>query len=184
MRKLNFFLDIDGTLLPFGKGLPQSAIETIEEASRMGHRFFLSTGRSTAEISSYLMEALPLKGGVFSAGCVVVYEGQKIYKKIFPKSEKDEILRYAEENNLAIFLQGEDGTYLTPKAGEMFTSFLTKYIGRVIDIPNFRVVDEFPEDLEIYKLLFISPDGLVPKVRKDFSMITDTFISDLILNLI
>ena len=166
MRKLNFFLDIDGTLLPFGKGVPESAAKAIAKASSEGHRFFLSTGRSTAEVDSRL-KILPLKGGVFSAGGTVVYDGKTIFQRVFSREEKDFILDYARKNNLVVLLQSGDGTYLTKEAGDIFVSLLMKYLGRVIDIPNFKIVDTFPEDLELYKLLFFSLEGKVAQVRKE-----------------
>lgn len=168
MRKLNFFLDIDGTLLPFGKDVPPSAVRAIEEATEAGHRFFLSTGRSTAEIYPSL-NLLPLKGGVYSAGGTVIFEGNTVLKRGFTREDKDFILRYAKENNLIILLQAEDGTYLTKEAQDVFMSLLIKHIGRVIDIPNLKVIESFPDELVIFKLLFFSLEGLVTKVRKDLS---------------
>ncbi len=166
MRRLNFFLDIDGTLLPFGKGVPESAKRAIRHASSLGHRFFLSTGRSLPEVDPEL-KALPFSGGVYSAGGVVVLDDKVISRRVFSKEEKDFMLDYAEGEGLALLIQSEDGTYLSKESGELFTSLLKKHIGRVLDIPNFKLVDSFPENLDIYKLLFISVEGKVDKVRQD-----------------
>ena len=168
MHKLNFFLDIDGTLLPFGKGLPESAVKAIEDATKLGHRFFLATGRSIAEIDPTL-KALPLKGGVFSAGCVVIFEGKEIHRKVFSPEDKAFVLDYAKKNNLEILIQCADGTYLSERAMELFVTLMTKYVGRVLDVPNLKVMNTFPEDLEVFKLLFFSLDGRVGEIRKELS---------------
>ena len=88
--KLNFFFDVDGTLLPFGRDVPQSAVNAISRARSNGHRVFLSTGRSTAEISSKL-DVIPLDGGVYSAGAKVIADGKVLYKRIFTEEEKADI---------------------------------------------------------------------------------------------
>ena len=168
MHKLNFFLDIDGTLLPFGRGIPESAVKAIEDGTKLGHRFFLATGRSVAEIDPTL-KALPLKGGVFSAGSVVVFDGKEIQRRTFSKDEKDFILEYSKKNNLEILIQSGDGTYLTKRALELFVSLMTKYVGRVLDVPNLMVMDTFPKDLEVFKLLFFSLDGRVSEIRKELA---------------
>lgn len=44
------FLDVDGTLVNYENHLPDSAIAAIRAARKNGHRVYLSTGRSRAEI--------------------------------------------------------------------------------------------------------------------------------------
>lgn len=165
-RKLNFFLDIDGTILPFGKGIPESARKAIEERSKEGHRFFLCTGRSIVEIDPRL-ETLPLSGGVYSAGAVVYIGNECIYRRVCTNEEKNRLLDYAESHNLEVLIQGTDGTYLTPQCAVYFVNTMMHYIGRTLDIPNLKIVDSFPEDLVIYKLLFFSKDFQAFKVKED-----------------
>ena len=51
-RKKILFLDVDGTLVHAARDeyIPESAIQAIRTARRMGHLVFLCTGRSKAEI--------------------------------------------------------------------------------------------------------------------------------------
>lgn len=44
------FLDIDGTYLDSSRQVPASAAEAVRTARAKGHRVFLCTGRSLAEI--------------------------------------------------------------------------------------------------------------------------------------
>ena len=44
------FLDVDGTLVDYHGVLPQSAVEAIRQARKNGHRVYIRTGRSKAEV--------------------------------------------------------------------------------------------------------------------------------------
>jgi HAD superfamily hydrolase (TIGR01484 family) len=44
------FLDVDGTLVDYEGRVPASAVEAIRRARAAGHRVYLSTGRSRAEV--------------------------------------------------------------------------------------------------------------------------------------
>lgn len=50
MRKKIIFLDVDGTLTDYEKHIPAFAAEAIRKARANGHRVYLCTGRSRAEI--------------------------------------------------------------------------------------------------------------------------------------
>lgn len=162
---INFFFDVDGTILPFGKDIPESALKAIYKARDMGHRIFLSTGRGTMEIDSRL-DKLPLDGGVYSAGGTVIFKDRIVYTRRFDEEEKAYMLDFAKENNLEILIQTEKGTFMKPSAYRCWEESLMKYVGRMIAIPNLIVVDEFPDDLVVNKLDFFSMDGKVETIRK------------------
>ena len=44
------FIDVDGTLVNYDGTLPDSAVEAIRQARKNGHRVYISTGRSRAEV--------------------------------------------------------------------------------------------------------------------------------------
>ncbi len=167
MKRINFFFDIDGTLLPFGKGIPESALQAILKAHEEGHRIFLSSGRSTAEIDPRLC-ALPLSGGVFSAGATCVVEGKTIYDRILSEEEKEYVFSYVKKRKYYLLAQAADGTYLKRESLNFFVSSLEKYIGRVIDIPNLFVVDEISESENYKKFLILSPDRNLDLMRAEY----------------
>jgi hydroxymethylpyrimidine pyrophosphatase-like HAD family hydrolase len=75
------FLDIDETLVTGGKGPFPDDLEQIEEAHRLGHKLFLSTGRSLAHIPAVLRKAPWLDGIVAGAGSQVLIGDRTIYHK-------------------------------------------------------------------------------------------------------
>ncbi len=165
--KLNFFFDIDGTLLPFGKDVPESAIRAIESARASGDRIFLATGRSTAEISKKL-DVVPIDGGVYSAGAAVYADGKLLYKRVFTEEEKSDAYKTINEFSLDVFIQTDNGTYFTKESYDFFKASMLEYVGAVIDIPNCIVVDKLPLDIEINKLLIMSRDRRIADVREAF----------------
>ena len=97
--RLNFFFDVDGTLLPFGKGLPESALKAILDAKIKGHRVFVSTGRSPSEMDKAL-SPIPFDGGVYSAGCLVIAEGKILEDRGYTKDQVNEVLSYLKEKGI------------------------------------------------------------------------------------
>ncbi len=165
--KLNFFFDVDGTLLPFGKDVPESAIRAIEDARKAGDRIFLATGRSTAEISKKL-DVIPIDGGVYSAGAAVYADGKLLYKRVFTEEEKAEAYKTIADFSLDVFIQTDAGTYFTKESYDFFKASMVEYAGAVIDIPNCIVVDKLPLDIEMNKMLIISRDRRIEEVREAF----------------
>ena len=44
------FIDVDGTLVNYEGIIPESAVAAIRKARANGHRVYISTGRSKAEV--------------------------------------------------------------------------------------------------------------------------------------
>ena len=164
--RLNFFFDVDGTLLPFGKGLPESALEAILDAKNRGHRIFVSTGRSPSEMDKAI-SPIPFDGGVYSAGCLVIAEGKILEERSYSRKQVEEVLTYLKEMGQLTMIQTSNGTYMPSKAYEFFKESLIKNNGISIKIPGLVVSDSVPEDLDVKKILVLSPSGRVDEVRRD-----------------
>lgn len=168
LMKLNFFFDLDGTLLPFGQSIKESAVQAMQKAQEQGHRMFICSGRSPAELDPRL-EVIAFDGGIFSAGGTVVLNGKELFRKRFSEEEKQFVFAYMKKEGLLPMIQSEAGTYMTPESANCFKENLLKYIGTVIDVPNLIIMDEIPEDIPVNKFLFFSPNGTGDKVRSDLS---------------
>ena len=167
--RLNFFFDVDGTLLPFGKGLPESALDAILEAKSKGHRIFVSTGRSPSEMDKAL-SPIPFDGGVYSAGCLVMAGGRVLEEKGYSKEEIKEVSSYLKDNGHLPMVQIANGTYMPTLAYEFFKEQLIKNNGISIKIPGLVVTDDIPLDLDVKKILVLSPEGRIDEVRRDLGI--------------
>lgn len=50
------FMDVDGTLINYENHIPQSAIDAIRKARKNGHKVYICTGRSEAEVYQDIWE--------------------------------------------------------------------------------------------------------------------------------
>ena len=166
MERLNFFFDVDGTLLPFGKGLPESALKAILDAKAKGHRIFVSTGRSPLEMDPRL-SPIPFDGGVYAGGCTVIYQGKTVYRRRCTEEERETLLSYLEKEGILSLIQCDEGTYASAESFEYFKELLIKANGNVIDVPGLVITDHLPVTAEISKIVCVSPSGEVDKIRKD-----------------
>lgn len=164
-KKLNFFLDVDGTLLPVGKGVPESAEKALEKAKALGHRLFFCTGRSRNELSEKV-KYLPFDGGVFSAGACVMFHNRIIMQKYASNEQKKLFFEAVDKYNLLCFSQGPEATYTTEEAVD-FYNFLTRSIySGTTDLEGFRLVSRFPDDVPLIKSYIMSKEGRVLEARR------------------
>ena len=64
-------------------------------------------------------------------------------------------------------VQTSNGTYMPSRAYDFFKESLIKSNGISIKIPGLIVSDSIPEDLDVKKILVLSPSGRVDEVRRD-----------------
>ena len=165
---IDFFVDIDGTLLPFGCCAPESAVNAIREARRKGHKAFLATGRSIAEVPDFVTD-IGFDGGVYSAGAYVVADGKTIFRRVMSKDEKSELLSYCRKRGFHVFVQTEKGTYVKKESFEYWRSALRKYTGTEVVLSSIIISETIPEDAEMIKLLYVTEHAELEGVRRDLS---------------
>ena len=163
--RLNFFFDIDGTLLPVGKHIPDDAVQALLKARGLGHRLFLCTGRSPFELTDEVRD-FPFDGGVFSAGAHVCCAGDVVFHGYITQEQKDFFFRIVERYGLLWIIQSDDGSYMTRRAIEYYSGLTRSVHSRSIDFQGFHIVDSFPSGKPISKLFILSETGTVLDARK------------------
>ena len=158
------FLDIDGTLYsPTTNETPESALRAIHKARDNGHKIFLCTGRSLAEIVTYL--EYDIDGYILAAGAKVYADRKCIFDSPIPKDELKYLKDMINHMGLGYGLEGNAGAY----GNELGYEFLLKYFS----LPNANHDEKvqnamanciYPEeaaheDDEIYKICVYSEDG-------------------------
>ncbi len=107
--RLNFFFDIDGTLLPVGKPMPDDAVAALRGAKELGHRLFLCTGRSPFELTDEI-RSFPFDGGVFSAGAYVKAGDRTVFHGYITEEQKAFFFKVVNEYDLLWIIQSVDGS--------------------------------------------------------------------------
>ena len=165
LMKLNFFFDIDGTILPVGQDIPQSALKAFERAKAEGHRFFFCTRRRPFELTDQLRE-LPFDGGVFSAGANVIVDGKTIFSRFLTPEQRAFFFDVVDRFGLLWIIQSDDGSYLTREAQDWYREITRRVYNRSIAFKGFNIVKSFPAGKPIVKMFILSKDGLVLEARK------------------
>ena len=85
MGKKLIFLDVDGTLTDYDNHIPASAAAAIRKARANGHRVYLCTGRSKAEIYDEIW-AIGLDGMIGGNGCYAEEHGRVLFHQTLSRA--------------------------------------------------------------------------------------------------
>lgn len=124
MHKI-IFLDVDGTLINYEAKLPESAAQAVNEARKNGHRVYLCTGCSKAEIlQRNLCETDGLIGG---NGAYVEDHEQVILHQGLSKEEVKHIVDWCNNRHLGFYLEANSGMYCNDYMLEQGPETMIKY---------------------------------------------------------
>ena len=82
------FFDVDNTLWDDRFRIPESAVYAIRELRAHGHKVFLNSGRSKANLQDPSLQALRFDGFIAACGCHIEEAGETLYEYV---------VRYARE---------------------------------------------------------------------------------------
>ena len=103
------FLDVDGTLIDYHAKTPASAKTAIDLARRNGHKVYICTGCSKAEI---LQRDLPELDGMIGAnGGYVEDNGEVILHHSLTKEQTKHVIDWCGERHIGYILEANSGRY-------------------------------------------------------------------------
>ncbi len=152
-------LDIDGTLLNSKKEITEKTKKAIEEASKMGVKFIIASGRTPYGVMP-IAEEINLKniGGYilsFNGGCCINCEtGEPLYENYIENKHLKDIYDFAVEKNIPLLTYKDDVMY-TPND-------TTKYLELEAKINNLKIkksenlLEEFSYD---FPKVILTDDG-------------------------
>lgn len=119
------FLDVDGTLIDYETKLPASAAKAVDMARANGHKVYICTGCSKAEIEQrHLCDLDGMIGGngayVEDAGKVVMHQG-------LSREDVKHIVDWCNERQLGFYLEANSGMYCNDYMLEQGPSTMIKY---------------------------------------------------------
>lgn len=109
MKKI-IFIDVDGTLVDYEGNLPESAVTAIRTARKNGHRVYISTGRSKAEVYDPIWD-IGLDGMVGGNGAYVEDYGQVVLHRMIPLEQARRIVDWLHSRGLEFYLESNSGLY-------------------------------------------------------------------------
>lgn len=104
------FLDVDGTLVDYDGRIPATAVDAIRRARAAGHRVYLSTGRSRAEVYDELWE-IGLDGLIGANGAYVEDAGQVVLHQHLSAGQCRRVVDWLQERGLEFYLESNAGLF-------------------------------------------------------------------------
>ncbi|MDO4634060.1 MAG: HAD family hydrolase [Eubacteriales bacterium] len=145
MKKI-IFLDIDGTLVDYEGKLPDSAREAVQAAQKNGHKIYMCTGRSKAELSLELLE-LGVNGMIGGNGSYVENDGEVILHQMISAEQTKRIVDWLKDRGLEFYLESNHGLFASENfeiAGEPVVQEYCRRKGQTETV-NIAVRDIFPD---------------------------------------
>ena len=148
------FIDVDGTLVDYENHLPDTARDAIRQARKNGHRVYISTGRSRAEVYDYIWE-IGLDGMIGGNGAYVEDEGEVVMHQLITAEQCRHIVDWLHERGLEFYLESNNGLFASEHFEEVAQPTIKEYMGRKgRDTMDVTVRSAFPEmifDGELYR---------------------------------
>lgn len=123
------FIDVDGTLVNYENELPESADYAIKEARKRGHRVYICTGRSKAEVYPYLWD-IGLDGMIGGNGSYVEDNGTVVMHQLITKEQARHIVDWLTERNLEFYLESNNGLFASENFKTRATPVMQEYSRR------------------------------------------------------
>lgn len=123
------FLDVDGTLVDYEGNLPGSAVAAVRQARSNGHRVYICTGRSKAEIYPELWN-IGLDGMIGGNGSYVEDHGTVIMHRLITLEQCKRIVDWLHERGLEFYLESNNGLFASERFEEAGLSAIRLYSKR------------------------------------------------------
>lgn len=123
------FIDVDGTLLNYENKLPESATRAIRKARANGHRVYICTGRSEAEVYDYIWD-IGLDGMIGGNGSYVKDQDTVVMHQLISKEECKHIVDWCHARGLEFYLESNNGLFASENFEEKCDPTIKVYCAR------------------------------------------------------
>ncbi|MFQ6792566.1 MAG: Cof-type HAD-IIB family hydrolase [Thomasclavelia sp.] len=149
------FIDVDGTLVDYENKLPESATKAIRQARKNGHKVYICTGRSKAEVYPYIWD-IGLDGMIGGNGSYVEDNDTIVMHQLITLEQCKHIVDWLHERGLEFYLESNNGLFASENfetVGEPVIQEYSKRKGKE-NSDKITVKDVFPEMIyggELYR---------------------------------
>lgn len=141
------FLDVDGTLVDYDLNLPASAVDAIHRVRANGHKVYICTGRSEAEVYDDIRD-IGLDGMIGGNGAYVKSGDTVVLHQKISEEETRHIVDWLNARGLAFYLECNSGLYGSETFEEDAVPSIREYTNRKgRDGSRLTVRDVFPDML-------------------------------------
>lgn len=123
------FLDVDGTLVNYENQIPESAIKAVQQARANGHRVYICTGRSKAEVYPELWD-IGLDGMIGGNGSYVEDHEQVVLHQMLSADQCRQIVDWLHEKKLEFYLESNNGLFASERFETVAEPTIQEYCKR------------------------------------------------------
>lgn len=122
----HLFIDVDGTLLTYENRLPDSAAAAVRAARAAGHRVYLCTGRSRAEVPDQLWD-LGVDGLIGGNGSYIELAGTVLHHDHLSREQTRAITNWLTQLGRVFYLEANSGLFGSPGFIEVVRPVIRQY---------------------------------------------------------
>lgn len=123
------FLDVDGTLVDYDGHTPESAVRAVRKARENGHRVYICSGRSRAEVYPELWE-IGLDGMIGGNGSYVEDHGHVVMHQLITADQCRRAVDWLHSRGLEFYLESNSGLFASEHFAEKSLPALREYSRR------------------------------------------------------
>lgn len=145
------FIDVDGTLTDYENNIPQSAIDAIRTARKNGHKVYICTGRSEAEVYKEIWD-IGLDGMIGGNGSYVKDHDTVVFHQLITPEQARHIVDWLHSRKLEFYLESNSGLYASENFETRAEGTMEEYSARKGQKKSLREV--FPDMIfggELYR---------------------------------
>ncbi len=147
------FIDVDGTLVDYENNIPASAVDAIRCARKNGHKVYISTGRSKAEVYDNIWD-IGLDGMIGGNGSYVEDGGKVVMHQLITPDQCKHIVDWLHGRGLEFYLESNNGLFASEHFETGALEAIQRYSERKGKNSNITVRDVFPDmifDGDLYR---------------------------------
>lgn len=126
MNRKIIFLDVDGTLVDYEGKLPDSAGNAVKKAVENGHKVYICTGRSEAEIYDYIWNT-GITGMIGANGSYIKDGNTIVLHQCLSLEQEKNIVNWLHEHHLEFYLEANSGLYASEHFEEECNAVASSY---------------------------------------------------------
>ena len=135
------FLDVDGTLIDYEAKMPESAGKAVDLARKNGHKVYICTGCSKAEILQ--RNLCDLDGMIGGNGAYVEDAGEVVMHQGLSKEDVKHIVDWCNQRHLGFYLEANSGMYCNDYMLEQGPATMVKYaLGKGADLEDAQALSK------------------------------------------
>jgi Cof subfamily protein (haloacid dehalogenase superfamily) len=138
------FIDVDGTLVDYENKLPDSAVDAIRKARANGHRVYICTGRSRAEVYQNIWD-IGLDGMIGGNGSYVEDHGKVVRHSLLTLDQCRRAVDWLHKRGLEFYLESNNGLFASERFETGAERAIQLYSARKGKAGTVKVRDVLPD---------------------------------------